>query len=453
MNNKRIVIASCGSGSGKTIISTGIMGALYKKGLKVQGFKIGPDYIDTTFHEKITKRNSRNLDAYLMNEDTLKYLYYKNSSDADISIIEGVMGLYDGYGKTSFASTAHCAKILKAPVILVMDIKGMSLSSAAVVKGFVDFDKDIDIKGIILNKIKTKSQFEFFKSMIEENTKINVLGFLPQIDDLNIKSRHLGLFKADEIKDFDFYMENIIDNINKNIDLNTLLDISSKCDNIVVKDMKPEKYKNYFKGIKIAVPFDNAFNFYYKDNFELMEYMGCEIEFFNSFSDNILKDICGIYIGGGYPELYAKELSENKVLLNSIKTAAENNMPVYGECGGLMYIMEYIDNYKMTGCIKGSTAMGKGLKHFGYVCIDIEKDCILGKKGQSFKAHEFHYSYEATESETAFNVSKSKGMSWKSGYIYKNVLASYPHIHFWSEPQILANFLQSCKNYKNKREV
>lgn len=162
MNNKRIVIASCGSGSGKTIISTGIMGALYKKGLKVQGFKIGPDYIDTTFHEKITKRNSRNLDAYLMNEDTLKYLYYKNSSDADISIIEGVMGLYDGYGKTSFASTAHCAKILKAPVILVMDIKGMSLSSAAVVKGFVDFDKDIDIKGIILNKIKTKSQFEFF---------------------------------------------------------------------------------------------------------------------------------------------------------------------------------------------------------------------------------------------------------------------------------------------------
>lgn len=455
----RIVIAGTNSGCGKTTIAIGIMAALNKRGLKVQPYKTGPDYIDTLFHEFVTEHKGRNLDSWLLDIDTLKYVFCNGFVDSEIAVIEGAMGLYDGLGTTDSGSTAHISKLLSAPVILVIDATGMSMSAAATVKGFSEFDKKVNISGIIINNIKSRPQYELLKEIIEKYTDIEVIGFLFRNTDIKIDSRHLGLKSAVEVEDLETKINKVSISLEETLNFERLIEIAMKTEELYYEHKLVDCKKNKFSGLKIGVAYDKSFNFYYNDNIDLLKYMGAEIEFFSPLTDKMLpRDLDGIYIGGGYPEVYGERLAANVTMRKDIIDSAENGMTIYAECGGLMYLTESItdkDNkkYDMVGVFNGNCNMTSRLRRFGYVDCEVTKDCILGSKGTKIKGHEFHYSIENIENiNTCLSVAKirigKEVVIWESGYMYKNVVASYPHIHFLSNISIAESFLNSCKENK-----
>lgn len=459
MNIPSIVIAGTNSGCGKTTISMGIMAALVKRGIRVQPFKVGPDYIDPMFHTFITGRPSRNLDSWLLDEETVKHLFIKNAVGAEMAVVEGVMGFYDGFGGKSIeGSTAHIAQITGAPVILVINAEAMSLSAAAIVKGFAEFDKNIGIKGVILNNISGESHFNIIKDAIENHTGIPVVGYLKRNRELAIESRHLGLITSSEIPELKEKVEKLSEQIEETIDLDLLLKLSR---------MSPDIKSNKTFDIapvgnpRIAVAMDKAFNFYYRDNLDLLEMLGAELSFFSPISDTKLPDsIDGLYLGGGYPEVFAKELQDNLPMKEAIKRQIESGLPAYAECGGFMYLTDSITDksgseYMMTGVIPGKSHMTNSLKRFGYVYLQVTKDNLLGSKGSEIRAHEFHYSETNIDEsiQTCLFVSKSRdtvtSKTWSCGYGMYNLLAGYPHIHFWSNIDFARNFAEKCTEYKN----
>jgi cobyrinic acid a,c-diamide synthase len=459
----RIVIAGTNSGCGKTTITTGIMAALIKKGLKVQPFKVGPDYIDPMFHSFITGKYSRNLDSWMLGEDKVSYLFAKNSIDSDISVIEGVMGIFDGFGGyTKEGSTAHVSKIIKAPVILVVNGEGTSLSLAALIKGFIEFDKEIAIKGVIINNIKTESHYKLLKEIIEDNLNIVVVGYLPKTDKYSLTSRHLGLIPSGEIEGLKGKLDLLSEDISKTIDLELLLKIADDAPQLEESPFKLSISINKENEVRprIAVALDKAFNFYYKDNLDLLELLGAELLYFSPIEDTKLPEaIDGLYIGGGYPEVYAQELESNVSMREDLKRNIENGLPTYAECGGLMYMSDSIDDkagnpYKMVGVIPGKSEMTASLQRFGYVELEISGGNVLTDKDCRVRAHEFHYSTTAVEEKlaTCYTVMKQRKSkvvySWKCGYEKNNLLAGYPHIHFWANPDLAKGFINSCKKYR-----
>jgi cobyrinic acid a,c-diamide synthase len=449
-----VMIAGTNSGCGKTTITLGIMYALSKKGLKVQPFKVGPDYIDTMFQSFATKRKSRNLDSYLLKDEFLEYIYSKNLKDADIGIIEGVMGFFDGVsGEFIKGSSAFVAKKLGIPVILVIDVKGMSNSVLAVIEGFKEFNnKDWNIKGVILNNISSIYHYELLKESIDKYFGNIVIGYLKKNENLKLKSRHLGLAQEEKIHNLKDKFNLLYDETVKGIDLEKIIKISKEAKNIEVN--KNLINLDCVKNTKIAVAKDKAFNFYYQDNLDLLEDLGCEISFFSPIVDkNIPDNINGIYIGGGYPELFSKELSENISLKDNIKKSAFNKMPIYAECGGLLYMLKSLKpfddkTYEMTGIIDGIGFMTNKLKRFGYVEIEALTNNLIFKKGEKVKAHEFHYSdYEINTKNYTYYV-KKKNKTWNCGYVLNNVLAAYPHIHFYSNLNLVRNFILKCSTFR-----
>ena len=468
MKIPRIVIAGTNSGCGKTTVSAGIMAALVHRGLKVQPFKVGPDYIDPMFHTFVTGRHSRNLDSWMLQEHVLSHLFVKNSLDADISVVEGVMGFYDGFGGNSTTgSTSHVSKIIKAPVILVVNGEGTSISLAALVKGFKEFDKDVNIRGVIINNIKSQGHYQLLKEVVQEHTGITVVGYLPRTDTYSLSSRHLGLIPSGEVEGLQERITLLSSEVEKTIDLDLLLRIADeavKLENepmdipvslVEAKEQKP----------KIAVAWDKAFNFYYKDNLDLLELMGAQLVFFSPIEDiKLPEDIDGLYIGGGYPEVYAKELEENSLLREEIKNSIEKGIPAYAECGGLMYLSESIqdkggNSYQMVGCIPGESKMTSALQRFGYVELEIKGENVLSQKPCKVRAHEFHYSTTTVngDSNTCFKVLKHKRkgepFSWECGYKVENLLAGYPHIHFWASTELAKGFVESCIQYGKIKQV
>ncbi len=464
MKRPGIIIAATNSGCGKTTVTMGLLKALVIRGLKVQSYKVGPDYIDPMFHKHVTGNASRNLDSFLLEGDVVKYLYEKSNAKADISVIEGVMGLYDGLGGNSITgSTAHVSVLLDVPIILVVNAKGMSLSIAAVIKGFMDFHSDLRVEGVILNNVNSEALYLHLKKIVEEHCKIKVCGYLPQKCEYALESRHLGLVPAEELDVLDKRLELLVEQIEHSFDIPSLLDIARNSGELVYQ--KPELFplvdmplidtnrvpqKN--STLRIAIAMDKAFNFYYQDNIDLLEEMGAEIIYFSPLKDAALPDnISGIMLGGGFPEVFAKELSENKKMLENIKSAAESDMPIYAECGGLMYLCEEIKTldgccYNMAGVFPGKSFMTKKLQRFGYVNVDyMEKEISL-------KAHEFHHSNidMNAEIERVYQVSKAANTkkSWSCGYKYKNVLAAYAHIHFYSNIQFARHFMKKCYGYE-----
>ncbi|CEQ19554.1 cobyrinate a,c-diamide synthase [Paraclostridium sordellii] len=445
---KKILIAGTNSGVGKTTISLGIMQALTKRNLKVQPYKVGPDYIDPSYHTFITGRDSRNLDSYMLDDEKIKYIFKNASKDADISVIEGVMGLYDGFGiDLNSCTSSYTSKILKSPVILVINGKAMSSSAAAMVLGYKELDKEVNIKGVIVNNVKTKNHYELIKEAIEKYCNIEVLGYFPPNEKFKLDSRHLGLVPSVEIEALTEKFYDLGSEIEKYINIDRLIEISES-EEIETSFELNELPK--FKNKSIAIAYDKAFNFYYKENLELLNQMNIEIKTFSPLYDEIVPKADCIYIGGGFPEVFAKELGINKKMRESIKKAHENNVPIYAECGGLMYLGEKLldldgNEYEMVGIFEGISKMTKSLKRFGY-CDGIAKvDTVFSNKGDIIKGHEFHHSEFNSNEECSYKMVKKRGNKivdeWYGGYSKGNTLATYLHTHFYNNLDSIIKFV------------
>ncbi|MCQ4699135.1 cobyrinate a,c-diamide synthase [Paeniclostridium sordellii] len=445
---KKILIAGTNSGVGKTTISLGIMQALTKRNLKVQPYKVGPDYIDPSYHTFITGRDSRNLDSYMLDDEKIKYIFKNASKDADISVIEGVMGLYDGFGiDLNSCTSSYTSKILKSPVILVINGKAMSSSAAAMVLGYKELDKEVNIKGVIVNNVKTKNHYELIKEAIEKYCNVEVLGYFPPNEKFKLDSRHLGLVPSVEIEALTEKFYDLGSEIEKYINIDRLIEISES-EEIETSFELNELPK--LKNKSIAVAYDKAFNFYYKENLELLNQMNIEIKTFSPLYDEIVPKADCIYIGGGFPEVFAKELGINKKMRESIKKAHENNVPIYAECGGLMYLGEKLldldgNEYEMVGIFEGISKMTKSLKRFGY-CDGIAKvDTVFSNKGDIIKGHEFHHSEFNSNEECSYKMVKKRGNKivdeWYGGYSKGNTLATYLHTHFYNNLDSIIKFV------------
>ncbi|MDX8335142.1 cobyrinate a,c-diamide synthase [Candidatus Cetobacterium colombiensis] len=437
---KGFVLAGTRSGIGKTTVSMGLMAAFEN----VSPFKVGPDYIDPSFHKFMTGNKSYNLDLFLMGEEGVKYSFSKHQKD--ISIVEGVMGLYDGLGNSlDNYSTAHLARVLDLPVVLVVDAIGKSTSIAAEVLGYKNLDPRVKIAGVIINRVSSEKLYEMLKEAIEEYTKVPCLGYLRKNEELGISSRHLGLLQADEVQNLEEKKEMLKQEIKKTIDLEKIKQIANLNRTFEGEDIF-KNLENLYNGLKVGVAKDKAFSFYYEDNLELLNKMGVELLEFSPIDDKCIPDVDVLYFGGGYPENYLEELSKNNEFKNSLKSFHEKGGVIYGECGGFMYLTKGIKTldekfYSMADLVDCSIKMtGKLLiSRFGYVDLSYEK--LTGR------AHEFHYSTidEVGNDKREFKLLKKDGREWLCGYKNKNLLAGYPHLHFFKNIDILKKILEGVK--------
>lgn len=444
MMNK-LLIAGTASSVGKTTLSLGIMKALKARGLTVQPYKVGPDYIDTAYHTQVTGRASRNLDLYMLEEEQAKYLFNRSMQGADVAVVEGVMGLYDGKGSLiDECSSASVAKLLKLPVVLVIDARAMAASSAAMVLGYQMIDQDVNIVGVIANGIRTESHFKLVKEAVENYCHIPVLGYLPPEDVFRLPSRHLGLVPSEELEALEEKMQPLGEAVEKYIDLDLLLELA-KGEEVTSSFTPMIKQDRRLKTI--AVAYDEAFHFYYQDNLQLLEDFGVRLTYFSPLRDEHLPACDLVYIGGGFPEIFAAQLEANTAMRKALKEAHEANLPIYAECGGLMYLGEKLidgegKSYEMVGIFKGESRMTKGLKRFGYCFGTAQEDTLLSAKGQVLKGHEFHHSEFYTQEKAAYKMQKEPGgEAWLGGYIKGNTLATYLHLHFYSHLEAVERWL------------
>lgn len=446
-----IMIAGTSSGSGKTIVTLGLMAALVRRGLTVQPFKCGPDFIDPSLHKMVTGRESFNLDPRMCGEDYVKRSFSYNSCNSDISVIEGVMGLFDG----EKSSPAYIAGLLGVPVILVVDVRSAAESVAAVIKGFEEYDKTIDLKGVILNRVGSDRHLEIIVSAIKMHCRTEVLGHLPRSPEFTIPERHLGLHMGHENSSLSGLVETLAAHMEACIDCGRIIFLAQESGARKVGEWNAINKVRQDK-VRIAVAYDRAFCFYYKDNLNLLESSGAEIVSFSPISDrSIPEGVSGIYLGGGYPELFAEELSANFSILSQIRDFAESDMPVYAECGGFMYLTEGITDqdgefYGLVGLYPVRSHMTKKLAALGYREATLNRETILGKAGQSLKGHEYHYSVTDIMPDSvarAYNPYDKSG----EGFLIKNTLAGYLHLHFGINPMIAENFVNFCRRHGHGR--
>lgn len=442
MHSPRILIAAPSSGCGKTTVTCGILTALVRRGRKVASFKCGPDYIDPMFHEKVLGIPSGTLDSFFMDEDNLKRAYIRRAKEADLTVTEGVMGYYDGMGATETASTYEIASRLGMPVILVINARGKALSALAEIRGFMGFRRDSGICGVIFNRM-SEAVFQMLKPEVEK-LGIVPLGFLPDMKDIEIKSRNLGLITPDEAEDTEKKLGILADMTEKMIDLEALTalaeqaeDITEPCDREIKKLPKT----------CIALARDEAFCFIYRDNTELLESCGADIVYFSPLHDERLPECAkGLILPGGYPELYAKGLSENRSMLSSVKKAINDGMPCLAECGGFMYLHSSIKTadgkcYPMCGIFSENTYATGKLQRFGYVDVIAGRDSAFLREGERIRAHEFHY-YDSENCGSSCVAKKpASGRSWECMRAEGNVLCGFPHMYYPSCRIVAERFL------------
>ncbi len=445
----RVLITAPHSGSGKTTVVCALLKALKESGRTVCGFKAGPDYLDPMIHREILGSSSHNLDLFLMGQEGVQSLL--SQSQGDIGIIEGAMGFYDGIALGDSASAYDLAKITQTPVVLVVQGRGAALSLAAVVKGFVEFRPDSNIKGVIFNEI-SPMLYPFLKEKVEEECGISVLGFLPPCPDAVFESRHLGLVTGEEGGDFKEKVKKLGDSAKEYIDLAGILALGESATPLLNTRGKinPKERK-----IPLAVALDKAFSFYYEDNLARLEEVGFELNYFSPLRDSHLPDCCGLYLGGGYPELNAKALSENKSMLQDIREKMKNGLPTVGECGGFLYLHESLENDKgeefpMVGIIEGRGYATKKLSKFGYVTLSLEKSGLLGEKGDKIPAHQFHYWDSTHLGDDFFAQKPQSSRNWREGHMTDTLYAGFPHFHFASVPETLLRFYEACQNFEKK---
>jgi cobyrinic acid a,c-diamide synthase len=435
MQTKAILIAGAGSGTGKTTVSLGLMAALKNRGLKVQGFKAGPDYIDPSLHRVVTGMPSINLDTWMMPPDFLSRSFESRAANADISIVEGVMGLHDGREPDSPAgSTAELAAALGIPVILVLNAKSMARTAAAIVNGLIEFDKRVNVKGLILNNVGSPKHLDILKKAVSAYCSVPVLGGIPPVSDITLPSRHLGLFMGEDGV-LENRLEKLSETIREHVELDKILAASEmEIEGKLLFDTPVEPERG-----TIAVARDNAFCFYYDDNFKILKQLGYSIKYFSPIEDRELPgDADIIYFGGGYPELYAEQLSQNKELRKAVKEESFEGKHIYAECGGLMYLGRTLTDkegsrYDMCGCFPYETIMKNRFQSLGYTEVTPIEDFPFIKKSETLRGHCFHYSEMAMdENADVRQFYKGTPPEKARGYRVKNTIASYVHLHLAS---------------------
>lgn len=439
---KRIIIAGTHSGCGKTTVTCAVLQVLCDRGMNVASFKCGPDYIDPMFHEKIIGTSAYNLDSFFCDDNTLKYLLSENSRNADISVIEGVMGFYDGADGRGSAYSA--SEITDTGAVIVIDCKGQSHSIGAVMKGFLTYRKN-KILGFIFNRLPEKL-VPMVKALCRElNTQF--LGFMPTAS-FTLESRRLGLIMADEIDSLKEKMHYLGALAEKHIYVEKILELA---ENTQLTFPAPKiDVRNYKRPPVIAIARDSAFCFLYSENIDLLKKLGCEIRFFSPISDSRLPDSDGLILCGGYPELYAEQLSENIGMLSDIRAKIEGGMPIIAECGGFMYLHAALEKngriFRMSDVISGKVFETGRLKRFGYAVMTAEKDSLLCKRGEKIRAHEFHY-WDSTDCGDGFTAEKSDGRKWKCVHTSKNLYAGFPHLYFYSDVKMAKKYVKQCAEY------
>ena len=442
----RFMIAGTGSGCGKTTVTCAILQALKDRGLNIGAFKCGPDYIDPMFHSRILGKPCGNLDSFFFNENTLKYLLCKNGAGNDVNLIEGVMGFYDGLGISSTeASSYDISRISRTPVILVIDAKGSALSALAVLQGFMTFRPGNLIRGVIFNNC-TEMAYQALAKAIRGKFKDQVqpLGFMPKLQECSLESRHLGLVTAQEVDDLPEKVQRLAGQAKRSVDLDSLLAIAEEAEDLCCE---PVLFPHFPKPVRIAAAMDKAFCFYYSDNLSVLREMGAEIIPFSPVEDKRLpENIQGLYLGGGYPELYAGQLSANDSMLKSVLTALEEGLPCIAECGGFMYLSSSIAGDPMDKYHEGDCYNTEKLTRFGYIQLKVMKNSMIADEGEEIPAHEFHY-WDSTSTGEDFTAAKRSGKSWKCAFSSDHLYAGFPHFHFYSKPEAAIRFYETCLRY------
>ncbi len=436
----RVMIAAPSSATGKTTLTCGLLQALKNRKLELSSFKCGPDYIDPMFHSKVIGIPSMNLDLFFQTEEEAVGFFCQNQTE--LSVIEGVMGYYDGIaGTTDRASSYHLAAATKTPVILVVSPKGQSLSVVALIRGFMDFRKDSNICGVILNKC-SRGLYELLKPVIEEQC-VPVLGYLPELAEISLESRHLGLVTADEVEDIEQKLAFLAQTLEETVDIEAILQMAASAPKLCGKVALPSKIG---KGKVVAVAKDEAFCFYYKDNLDLLRELGCEVRTFSPLKDeNLPENTSCIYIGGGYPELYTKQLASNTSMLECVREAAQNGVPILAECGGFMYLLEDITGEKMVGALRGSSMQIGRLVRFGYVELQAQEDSAFIKKGEHIKGHEFHHWDSTNNGALCIAKKPISERNWPCMRSEGKILAGFPHLFFRNNEKIVRRFVECGK--------
>ncbi|WP_051684995.1 cobyrinate a,c-diamide synthase [Clostridium sp. KNHs205] len=483
MKRNRIMFAGTKSGTGKTTITCGILRCLKERGMVISSFKCGPDYIDPMFHRKVIGTDSYNLDIFLSGEEAVKEVFLEGSKDSDISVMEGVMGYYDGIGFTERSSSYEVASLTDTPVILIIEAKGMGNSLGALLHGFLQYKKDSKIAGVIFNRL-SPVLYEAAKNKCEElGTKC--FGYVPELKDIVIESRHLGLLMAEEIKNLGDILSRLSRELEKTVDIEGLLELaaeapaveystcvgkSGKNDSAKPSNINTESdlskhsqlsgplYQNIYqtpviRPVRIGVAMDEAFTFYYRENLRLLESLGGEIITFSPLKDGRLpKDLSGLYLGGGYPELHGERLSKNQSIREEIGECINKGIPVIAECGGFLYLQQELEDkegkvYEMVGTFSGKAFPTGRLRRFGYLELKAEKDSMLTEKGESLRAHEFHYWDSDIIGEDFLVRKASNGQEWREVIATDRMYAGFPHLYFPGNTKAAWRFLKKAEEY------
>ncbi len=449
MNLPRIMIAAPASGSGKTLATCGILQALVNRGLEVASFKCGPDYIDPMFHSRVIGTRSKNLDAYFVKDDVLRYLFGRTAEACDISVVEGVMGFYDGIAMDSTeASSYDVSQKLGIPVVLLVNCRGASISALAMLKGFLEF-RENNIRGIIFNNMSEKV-FLSLKDAVRE-MGVEPVGYIPRVSDLVLESRHLGLVLPSEIGELKDKLNRLAEVLEGTLDMDLLIGIANNAPGI---EYRPPEVVPASRKVRVGFADDEVFCFTYEDNIELLERCGAEIVRFSPLNDPHLPDVDGIVLSGGYPELHADGLEANRAMMSEIKQRIAEGMPCIAECGGFMYLHEEMEDsegkmHRMCGAVPGKVANAGKLTRFGYASFaPSEKGMMPTATG--IRGHEFHY-WDSDDCGEDWEAVKTNGRRYRCMHDTGTLLAGFPHLYYYSDPRSAASFLEKCIGYSDMK--
>lgn len=442
---KRIMLSAMHSGAGKTVTTCGLLAALKRRGLEVRAFKCGPDYIDPMFHSRVLQVPSRNLDPFLQGGvgmlDTLR------RGAGEIAVLEGAMGYYDGVSGTVCASAWQVARETATPVILVLRPKGVGVTLAAQVKGMLDFRPDSNIRGLLLADCRP-ALADYMRPILEGETGLPLLGFLPPLPEAKLESRHLGLLTAGEIADLSARFQRVAEVMEQNVDIDAVLAVAAD-------DGVPSYDADVYPDprCRIAVAWDEGFCFYYQDNLDLLRRAGAELIFFSPLHDDRLPEADGLYLGGGYPELYGETLAQNQSMRRSIRQAIQNGLPTVAECGGFLYLNQTLEDeagraWPMCGVMDGRGFKTDRLQRFGYHWLTTQRETMLLHPGERAPAHEFHY-WDLSSNGGDFTATRPDGRSWACGYGGPELYAAFPHLHFGGPLPLADRFCAACLRKRN----